>query len=1068
MAHAATDSAGQKQDEEKEQEQEQAPLPGAQALRRVLQGGLSVLLRERQPGSNYSDSDYVKDLEATFLLLHYAFECEDALQRAALMHDKDSCEERLQNLETTIGNLRTLMTTLRGKIEEWVAACERAPRLHRLCHALELTPTETRAIQFLLVHNIGCEFPPAASSSAFQSRGVIRNMAKFSSMSPAEVLWFLRGSRPHMKQSVLELDSELSLDYAGQNVNIPAEVMGAVLGNALNADEFLKIEGTCLADILREDGFDPSTAASAEDAKDETEEDNDADVDGTLTAQEEAELEALASEEAVDANDEGDSDDVINSLLSNAVPTQQARAGSADEAVPSSSDATVLTPYSDNLDYLRDAFKASCVVISKLKQHNLKAESEERRSLLGEGRTKSPESQLRELKSIESQALKRVQHRLAINSDSKWMPRIEHLARRMGLSEFEKWVVITLIGGILSTDIRQISKAGSFYAPSVSFDVGTLIALHANDLKEQVQCRRVFYRNGALIRHNIVQVSERKFGSGGSDLTDCLAEIDRRMVDYGAGLDTEFGELVEGGSLYAPTTSVDAVVLPDPEAKALILGAVRSFPAVKAARAAAGLDGEKGAGGMGGKGLLLMFYGESGTGKTMMANALAAHVGKRILLITPSQLGEHAGIADTLKLAFREAKVSDSILFIDEAEAVLQRRESGNYVVTSLLVELEKHEEVMIMATSRPQDVDDAVHRRVALAVNFPAPDASSREKIWRAHAPERLKLAPDVDWKKLAVTYELTGGLIKNAILQALSFAVQRDESDACVRMEDLERACALQDALTAVTEIVGYVKAKKGMAAWGFFQGQEGVRKGSDDGDGEQGGVTALLHGDPGTGKSLVAEAIAFETGRLLLAISCGDLLAMYRSPSKGIAAFFRDARNSGAVLQVDDADPLITPSLPSASLMEREAVLAAHHGVTRYPHAVILCTCANVTNLSSGVSPALARRLDYVIHIPTPTPSLRKRLWELAVPAKCPLANDVDFARLADMYELNGSHIVRAAGRAAAKALAKGEYVAGGVDTLMLGMKELMEAAESEVRRVREFRLSAGMREAHSMYS
>lgn len=70
------------------------------------------------------------------------------------------------------------------------------------------------------------------------------------------------------------------------------------------------------------------------------------------------------------------------------------------------------------------------------------------------------------------------------------------------------------------------------------------------------------------------------------------------------------------------------------------------------------------------------------------------------------------------------------------------------------------------MATNRAFDLDEALHRRITLAIEFLVPDFALRQEIWRQHLLTDLKLDKDVDLKELAMNYELTGGFIKNVII--------------------------------------------------------------------------------------------------------------------------------------------------------------------------------------------------------------------------------------------------------------------------------------------------------------
>ena len=149
------------------------------------------------------------------------------------------------------------------------------------------------------------------------------------------------------------------------------------------------------------------------------------------------------------------------------------------------------------------------------------------------------------------------------------------------------------------------------------------------------------------------------------------------MLDFVVGLDTEFSELMDGSHLYTPTVDIDEVVLADAKKK-LVLETVKNFENYTMATKELELDKKLSYG----RGLVLLFYGPSGTGKTMMANALASMIGKKVLMINFPSLGTNQAGA-ILKLVFREAKIHDAILFFDECESIFMDRTKGNMQVNT-------------------------------------------------------------------------------------------------------------------------------------------------------------------------------------------------------------------------------------------------------------------------------------------------------------------------------------------------------------------------------------------------
>jgi len=537
------------------------------------------------------------------------------------------------------------------------------------------------------------------------------------------------------------------------------------------------------------------------------------------------------------------------------------------------------------------------------------------------------------------------------------------------------------------------------------------------------------------------------------------------MLDFVVGLDTEFSELMDGSHLYTPQVSIDEVVLADSK-KTLVLDTVKHFDTFTQASKQLELHKKL----TYGRGLVLLFYGPSGTGKTMMANALAALIGKKVLMINFPALGANSAGA-ILKLVFREAKIHDAILFFDECESIFMDRTKGNLQVNTVLTELERHEGLCILATNRPMDLDEAMHRRITLAIEFTKPDLLLREKIWRSMAPPKLPLSSDVDFMLLARKYELQGGFIKNAWLSALSIAVSRDGLSPTVTMEDLHSGASHQlrgrlamtqfdrgivpqhgleevvlptDIKERLKQIVNYSKAQAVLfGQWGFQQ-QHGRAQ----------GISALFHGDPGTGKTMAAEAIGFDVGRPLMVVNCAQLMDKYVGESaKNIEKVFAEAKGQDAVLVFDEAEGLFaqrTNEGGSTSRHDSMNVGILLHHMEEFSGIVVA-----ITNRYAQVDTAFHRRFKFIMEFPTPDAPTRSKLWRMLIPSTAPLAADVDFNELGARFELTGGHIKSAVFRAAVEASLQSES-----EKRVITMERLISAGQEEMDKDGEGKRPAGM--------
>ena len=222
------------------------------------------------------------------------------------------------------------------------------------------------------------------------------------------------------------------------------------------------------------------------------------------------------------------------------------------------------------------------------------------------------------------------------------------------------------------------------------------------------------------------------------------------------------------------------------------------------------------------KGTAMLFIGEPGTGKTITAEAIAKHIGKKLLLVNYAQL-QNKSWGETeknIEKCFKEAKKRDAVLFFDEAESVLISRDSYDVSwwypqqINVLLKEIENFDEILILATNLSQKLDPALERRMGIVIKFDFPDAEMREQIYRKMMPENAPVAKDVDLGKLAKVYPIAGGSILNVVKSAVrSAALRHDEGlKDEIMMKDFEDAARQECGRTKVLEQNHLRKKKEG----------------------------------------------------------------------------------------------------------------------------------------------------------------------------------------------------------------------------------------------------------------
>ncbi len=183
----------------------------------------------------------------------------------------------------------------------------------------------------------------------------------------------------------------------------------------------------------------------------------------------------------------------------------------------------------------------------------------------------------------------------------------------------------------------------------------------------------------------------------------------------------------------------------------------------------------------------LSFFGPSGTGKTMAAEAIASELGRKILKVSYADVESkyHGEGPKMVKAIFMAAARENAVLFFDEADSLLSKRltnvsqgseQAINSMRSELLISLENYRGIVIFATNLVINYDKAFLTRL-ISIEFTLPDCETRKRIWDVHIKPvedgkqhllNIPLSQDVDTSILAEKFEFSGREIRNAVISA------------------------------------------------------------------------------------------------------------------------------------------------------------------------------------------------------------------------------------------------------------------------------------------------------------
>ncbi len=449
---------------------------------------------------------------------------------------------------------------------------------------------------------------------------------------------------------------------------------------------------------------------------------------------------------------------------------------------------------------------------------------------------------------------------------------------------------------------------------------------------------------------------------------------------------------------------------------------------------------------------IFSWYGDEGSGRRFFIKHFCQKNQLNAIVMNCKKLFayDYNFVEKALWAVTRECIFTDSSCCLNELNYREDEKDKYLGYMDLAITKLREHD-VLVFLMSRDKLPLKSVTDKDYTELELMTPNTQERENCWK-YFSKGYSLASDVDLLEMATKFLFTPGKISAALYQAKSFAIMNHEIQ--ISRAKLFEGCNNQMS-SELTQ-----KATKVKANFGFDDivmnatQRETLQHAIDQMNFKKQvyenwdytkkypygrGLSVLLFGAPGTGKSMCAQVIAHELNLELYRVDLSKVIDKYVGETeKSISMIFREAKKCNVVLFFDECDTLFAKRSDDggsnqASNNNKTALLLQE--VEAYDGVSVLAT-----NYKHNIDPAFFRRMKYIVEFQFPDPDTREMLWRTTIPKGTPLDDDVDIRFLAERFEFVGGNIKNCILNAAFLAAADG-------DGKKVGMKHYLQAIKYE---------------------